>query len=92
MLVLRGFGNARDGKWFDRVVLVEDTAEKDERRAAHGVSSDPTRLGTTACEADCTCQCQNLAVLLCGASLPDALDLWLTETDIPVNTNNSNGT
>jgi len=69
--------------------LAEDTAEKDERQAGYGVSSDPSRLGTAAREAGCMCQCRNLVVLLCDAALSDALDLWLAETDIPVNNNHN---
>jgi len=77
-------------KLYRRLVLVEDTAEKDEHRAGHGVSSDPSQLGTIVYEADCKCQCQNLAFLLYDASLPDTLDLWPLETDIPVSMNYNN--
>lgn len=72
------------------MVLVEDTAEKDRRRAGHEVSLDPSQLGTAVYEAGCTCQCPNLAVLLCDASLSDTLEIWLLDTGIPVKTNNKN--
>lgn len=68
--------------------LAADTAETDEHQAGHEVSLDPSQLGRAVYEAGCTCQCQNLAVLLYDALISDTLDLGPTETDIPVNTDN----